>query len=94
MAYHYFYIPVEGVKNKAGNANLTFDWFKKKFKNPVDFQYFIEIEYEYPIEGRLQLKDIICFDHNGIQRQGIVESIIVEFNWSKISKYKYLISEI
>lgn len=74
----YYYFPVEGAKNKAGNATLTFDWFKKKFRLPLDMNYFHEINYieegesfEVPY-----IKDIIALTDDEILWQGQVEAII------------------
>jgi hypothetical protein len=74
----YYYFPKEGVKNKAGNALLTFDWFKKKFKLPIDLDYFHEINYMEEGEGFdiPYIKDIIALTDDKILWQGQVESII------------------
>jgi hypothetical protein len=74
----YYYFPVEGAKNKAGNAYLTFDWFKKKFRLPLDLDYFHEINYVE--EGESfdvpYIKDIVALTDKKIIWQGQVEAII------------------
>jgi hypothetical protein len=73
-----YYFPTNGIKNKAKTANVTIDWFKKKFILPLDLNHFTEIAYQE--EGEIfeipNLKDVIAFTHEEIIWQGEVEKII------------------
>ena len=74
-----YYVPQKGVKNRAGTANLTIDWFKKKFNFPIDWTYFEElpiIERSWVFEP--QIGRIIYFHYGEYKIQGKVESILLE----------------
>lgn len=76
-----YYFPVEGAKNKANNGNLTFDFFKKHFKLPLNPEYFISLNYSEELEfptNLPQFKEIIAFSNGDLIWQGIVEGIIKE----------------
>lgn len=76
-----YYFPVEGAKNKAGNGNLTFDWFKKHFKLPIKHKYYTEMsnyseegyEFSYP-----PFRSKIAFTNHQLIWQGRVEDMIIE----------------
>ena len=92
----YYYFPKEGVKNKAGNATLTFDWFKKKFRLPLDMNYFNEINYIE--EGETfdipYIKDIIALTDEDILWQGQVEAIIRQKSLEEGEIVRILLCEI
>lgn len=76
-----FYNPKEGLKNKAGTTNLTIDWFKKKFRMPIDSKVFDEINYEEKGSDLLppDFKWLISVTHeNSLLWQGRVEGIAQE----------------
>ena len=74
----FYYFPIEGVKNKAGNATLTFDWFKKKFRLPIDLNYFHELNSFEEVESFEvpYIKYMIDLTDDEILWQGQVEVII------------------
>ena len=92
----YYYFPVEGAKNKAGNATLTFDWFKKKFRLPLDMNYFNQINYIE--EGETfdipYIKDIIAVTDEDILWQGQVEAIIRQKSLEEGEIVRILLCEI
>jgi len=92
----YYYFPKEGVKNKAGNALLTFDWFKKKFRLPLDMDYFNRINYIE--EGETfeipYLKDIVAITDEDILWQGQVEAIIRQKSLEEGEIVRILLCEI
>lgn len=76
-----YYIPVEGVKNKARSAYLTIDWFKKKFIPPLSEEYFeelpvLELAWSFiPMEGY-----IVNFDFKEMKYNftGEVQKVILK----------------
>jgi hypothetical protein len=92
----YYYFPKEGVKNKAGNALLTFDWFKKKFRLPLDMDYFNRINYIE--EGETfeipYIKDIVAITDEDILWQGQVEAIIRQKSLEEGEIVRILLCEI
>ena len=72
----YYYFPVEGKKSKSGTAILTIDWFKKKFRLPLNLEDFVELNYEELTHDIPNLKDIIAFTNETLIWQGQVEGII------------------
>lgn len=73
-----YYFPMTEKKNKAGNANLTIDWFKKQFKLPLDLTVFTELNYIDEGAGfeTPNLKDVMAFTNDTLILQGEVEKII------------------
>lgn len=75
-----YYFPLEGKKNKAGNALLTIDWFKKHFRLPINDSTYIQLNYEESgdVFDIPSVGWIIGFTHNGLVWQGRVEVIVQE----------------
>lgn len=92
----YYYFIIEGAKNKAGNATLTFDWYKKKFRLPLDMNYFKQINYYE--EGETfdvpYVKDIVALTGEDIIWQGQVESIIRQKSMEEGEIVRILLYEI
>ena len=76
-----YYTPKYGIKNKAGNATLTFGWYKKHFRLK-ELKYFNQIPYaevgddfDPPLLG-WNVSYNISAPENNIVLEGVVESII------------------
>jgi hypothetical protein len=80
----FFYFPVSGVKNKAQNANLTIDWFKKNFRYPIKSEYFVQLNYSeegdvssVPLQGQI-ISFVNDLETEMLCWQGSVEVVLRE----------------
>ena len=82
MVRQLYYVPKLGIRNKADTATVTIDWYKKKFRLPLNLEYFRVIPFE-DVDGYIpQLKStvsikIVEYSFN-IDLQGVAESIIYD----------------
>jgi hypothetical protein len=73
-----FYSPIEPLKNKAGTAILTIDWYKKQFKLPISEDYFktngLVFSNEIP-----NLSDVVSYNSKDFNFQGKVEKRLFQY---------------
>lgn len=82
-----YYIPIKGIQNKARTATLTIDWYKKKFRMPLDETIFEQLSTEDWVVDVIPVIGWTINIENPIDDiQGKVESII----YDKGMEYEYL----
>lgn len=73
-----FYSPIEPLKNKAGTAILTIDWYKKQFKFPISKEYF-ESKVTIFSNEVPNLSDGISYNSKDFKLQGKVEKRLFQY---------------
>ena len=79
-----FYFPIEPLKNKAGTAILTIDWYKKQFKFPISKEYFeskgIKSFGPYTLNSEIpNLSDVVSYNSKVLNFQGKVEKRLFQY---------------